>query len=292
MHNAGAPSEGAPEPVPGGDAALAGSASVHRGSRGPHRPSARRRAAEDAHRAPARRARAHRFHARRRAPPLRVHGGTGGGRACRPRGGSRPGDVLARTIERELNLPFVRDGRLNPFRFFCIDSGPWFHLGLAYDHVIAGGDSIVVLLEGIFSRYLGDKPEAPPVASPRPLPGDLWPAACPARRPGTDGHALPADDRGQLRAHRAAARPARRESRQRIRVSPPRPAGVRGARRRGARLGRHRQRPAARDLAAGAGTLRRANARRRSAGTNSPSRRSSIFDAIWATIPTSPSASS
>jgi hypothetical protein len=77
-------------------------------------------------------------------------------------GGSRPGDVLARTIERELNLPFVRDGRLNPFRFFCIDNGPWFHLGLAYDHVIAGGDSIVVLLEGIYSRYLGDKPDAPP----------------------------------------------------------------------------------------------------------------------------------
>ena len=77
-------------------------------------------------------------------------------------GGSRPGDVLAGTIERELNLPFVRDGRLNPFRFFCIDNGPWFHLGLAYDHVIAGGDSIVVLFEGIFSRYLGDKPEAPP----------------------------------------------------------------------------------------------------------------------------------
>jgi hypothetical protein len=77
-------------------------------------------------------------------------------------GGSRPSDVLTSTIERELNLPFARDGRLNPLRFFCIDNGPWFHLGLAYDHVIAGGDSIVVLLEGIVSRYLGDKPEAPP----------------------------------------------------------------------------------------------------------------------------------
>jgi hypothetical protein len=77
-------------------------------------------------------------------------------------GGRRPSDALARTIERELNEPFARDGRLNPFRFFCIDNGPWFHLGLAYDHVIAGGDSIVVLLEGIVSRYLGDKPEAPP----------------------------------------------------------------------------------------------------------------------------------
>ncbi len=77
-------------------------------------------------------------------------------------GGSQPGEVLAAVIERELNLPFAREGRLEPFRFFCIDSGPWFHLGLAYDHVISGGDSIVILLEGIVSRYLGDKPEAPP----------------------------------------------------------------------------------------------------------------------------------
>ncbi len=86
-------------------------------------------------------------------------------------GGPQPGAVLARTIEHELNVPFARDGGLNPFRFFCIDNGPRFHLGLAYDHVIAGGDSIVILLEGIVSRYLGDRPEAPP---PRRL--DRYPA--------------------------------------------------------------------------------------------------------------------
>ena len=119
-------------------------------------------------------------------------------------GGDQPIDALERTIERELNEPFARDGRLNPFRFFCIDNGPWFHLGLAYDHVIAGGDSIVVLLEGIVSRYLGDKPEVPP---PRPF--DRYPAtygrlllrhAAPALR----GRPVPAGDRGQLPAHRAA----------------------------------------------------------------------------------------
>jgi len=80
-------------------------------------------------------------------------------------GGGQPIDVLQRTIERELNEPFARDGRVNPFRFFCLDNGAWFHLGLAYDHVIAGGDSIVVLLEGIASRYSGAKPEAPPSGS-------------------------------------------------------------------------------------------------------------------------------
>ena len=86
-------------------------------------------------------------------------------------GGDPPSDVLARTIEREINTSFARDGRLNPFRFFCIDHGTGFHLGLAYDHFIAGGDSIILLLEGIVSRYSGDKPETPPS---RPL--DPYPA--------------------------------------------------------------------------------------------------------------------
>jgi len=81
-------------------------------------------------------------------------------------GGGQPASVVERTIESELNAPFDREGRLNPFRFFCVDNGPWFQLGLAYDHVVAGGDSIVVLLESIVSRYVGDKPEAPPL---RPL---------------------------------------------------------------------------------------------------------------------------
>lgn len=86
-------------------------------------------------------------------------------------GGGQPIDVLERTIERALNEPFAREGRVNPFRFFCIDNGTWFHLGLAYDHFIAGGDSIVVLLEGIVSRYSGARPEAPPAC-----PLDRYPA--------------------------------------------------------------------------------------------------------------------
>jgi hypothetical protein len=43
-------------------------------------------------------------------------------------GGGQPIDVLERTIERLLNEPFARDGRLNPFRFSCIDNGSWHHL--------------------------------------------------------------------------------------------------------------------------------------------------------------------
>jgi len=79
-------------------------------------------------------------------------------------GGTLPMQALERVIEHALNTPFERDGSLNPFRYFCIDSGSWFHLGVAYDHVIAGGDSIVVLLEGLVARYCGAGAEAPGAA--------------------------------------------------------------------------------------------------------------------------------
>ncbi len=81
-------------------------------------------------------------------------------------GGREPMAVVERTIERALNEPFEREGPIHPFRFFCIDSDSWFYLGLAYDHFIAGGDSIVVLLEGIVSRYCRHRPDALP---PQPL---------------------------------------------------------------------------------------------------------------------------
>ncbi len=77
-------------------------------------------------------------------------------------GGREPLAIVERAIARELNQPFAREGRLNPFRFFCVDSGASFYLGLAYDHVIAGGDSIVVLLEGIVARYGDERAERQP----------------------------------------------------------------------------------------------------------------------------------
>ena len=58
-------------------------------------------------------------------------------------------------IERQLNRPFPHDGAFVPFRFFAHDQGSEFGLGLAYDHFIAGGDSIVVLLNDIVGRYVG-----------------------------------------------------------------------------------------------------------------------------------------
>jgi hypothetical protein len=68
---------------------------------------------------------------------------------------------LGAAFERHLNAPFPRDGAIEPFRFFALEDGDGFFLGLAYDHFIAGGDSIVVLLEAIAARYVGARTKTP-----------------------------------------------------------------------------------------------------------------------------------
>ncbi|MEO8536428.1 MAG: hypothetical protein ABI533_02800 [Betaproteobacteria bacterium] len=69
--------------------------------------------------------------------------------------------TLAGAFERQLNLPFVEDGAMDPFRFFALDLGDAFFLGCAYDHFVAGGDSIIVLLNAIADRYAGHPPQLP-----------------------------------------------------------------------------------------------------------------------------------
>ncbi len=68
-------------------------------------------------------------------------------------GGEDPKAIACAEIERQLNGTFPSGGTFTPFRFFAIDGGPTFDLGLAYDHFIAGGDSIAVLLEQLVSGY-------------------------------------------------------------------------------------------------------------------------------------------
>jgi hypothetical protein len=63
--------------------------------------------------------------------------------------------ALYAEIERQLNRPFPANGSLVPFRFFAHEIDGGFFLGLAYDHFVAGGDSIVVLLNDIVHSYLG-----------------------------------------------------------------------------------------------------------------------------------------
>ncbi|HJU24461.1 MAG TPA: hypothetical protein VJ891_18315 [Casimicrobiaceae bacterium] len=69
--------------------------------------------------------------------------------------------ALANAFERHLNLPFPRNGSLDPFRFFAMRVDEGFVLGIAYDHFIAGGDSIIALLDAIVARYRGDAPGTP-----------------------------------------------------------------------------------------------------------------------------------
>lgn len=71
--------------------------------------------------------------------------------------------TLEATFERQLNASFAADGAMNPFRFFVMPVDDRFFLGLAYDHFVAGGDSIIVLLNAIVDRYTGRAHDDPPL---------------------------------------------------------------------------------------------------------------------------------
>ncbi len=72
-----------------------------------------------------------------------------------------PDAVIRAEIERQLNVPFAPSGPVEPFRFFAVEAGERFFLGVAYDHVIAGGDSIALLLKKIIDRHSGRVADAP-----------------------------------------------------------------------------------------------------------------------------------
>jgi hypothetical protein len=74
-------------------------------------------------------------------------------------------------VERQLNLAFPRAPVANPFRFFAVAAGDSFYLGLAYDHFIASGDSIALLVKEIADGYAGEASAAP--CGPAPA---LYPA--------------------------------------------------------------------------------------------------------------------
>lgn len=69
---------------------------------------------------------------------------------------------LDEEFEAQLNRPFAQAGtRVQPFRFFVCDAGSSFYLGLAYDHFIAGGDSIIVLMKRLVQRHQGGAAQPP-----------------------------------------------------------------------------------------------------------------------------------
>jgi hypothetical protein len=110
--------------------------------------------------------------------------------------------AIAAALERELNEPFAPGPAIEPFRFFVIPEADGFRLGLAYDHFVAGGDSIVMLLAAIAARYR--QAPAPTPGAPR-----LYPATYRrlfARRPLVFARAL-ALLPGLLADTRRSARP-------------------------------------------------------------------------------------
>jgi hypothetical protein len=85
-------------------------------------------------------------------------------------GGEQPGMVARAEIERQLNAAFPSEGTFTPFRFFAIDGGATFQLGLAYDHFIAGGDSIAILLERLVDGYVPGTRQTAVAWTPRRYP--------------------------------------------------------------------------------------------------------------------------
>jgi hypothetical protein len=80
--------------------------------------------------------------------------------------GPDPAETLRAEIEAQLNAPFPRTGRIDPFRFFALPRDTGFDLGLGYDHVVAAGDSIVVLMQAIVHRCHGGSDAIPAAAPP------------------------------------------------------------------------------------------------------------------------------
>ncbi|MEO8484846.1 MAG: hypothetical protein ABI585_00770 [Betaproteobacteria bacterium] len=62
-------------------------------------------------------------------------------------------EALREAIERSLERVFVSDGAYTPFAFEAIPDGAGFWLLVAYDHLVAGGDSAVTLRGGICAAY-------------------------------------------------------------------------------------------------------------------------------------------
>lgn len=85
-------------------------------------------------------------------------------------GGADPVGVLGAEIEREFNARFPDEIKATPFRFVAVDAGGEFHLALAYDHFVAGGDSIALLLRDIAERYTGGVPVEAPLKAPAMYP--------------------------------------------------------------------------------------------------------------------------
>lgn len=70
-------------------------------------------------------------------------------------GGATSREILRDEVQFQINTSFVDNGAVNPFRFFLIREEKGFYFGLVYFHVVAGAESIILLLKHLVETYLG-----------------------------------------------------------------------------------------------------------------------------------------
>ena len=83
----------------------------------------------------------------------RYEGGPSSAAVTLIEGAGNPLRALSAEIENQINAPFTDEAEACPFRFFAVRDDTGFYLGLTYDHVVAGGISIALLLRRIVARY-------------------------------------------------------------------------------------------------------------------------------------------
>ena len=127
------------------------------------------------------------------AQPLAVEFHPAGADACA---------TVRAEMEAQLNRPFPDTSTQIPFRCFAVVEGHCFHVGLAYDHFVCGGDSIVGVLQAVFAAYDGHtkaaRASAPPLLYPQTYRSIL------ARRPRETMRGMANMPDALLRARRSA----------------------------------------------------------------------------------------
>jgi hypothetical protein len=84
--------------------------------------------------------------------------------------GGDPLAALWNELEAQLNTPFPHAGRVSAFRFLAVPANDGFYLGLVYDHFIAGGDAIALLMKGVVDDYSHAEAVTPPAPRSRLAP--------------------------------------------------------------------------------------------------------------------------
>jgi hypothetical protein len=72
--------------------------------------------------------------------------------------GDNPAEALRAEIEWQINKRFPREGQFTPFRFFALQDGAAFWLGVVYFHAVADAESVVRLVGEFVEDYLSDAP--------------------------------------------------------------------------------------------------------------------------------------